>query len=352
MRRLPIFLLLDVSESMVGESLRQMQTGLDGLITTLRQDPYALETVYLGVIAFAGRARTLSPLVDLASFNAPKLPIGSGTSLGAALDHTMATLDKEVVGGSAGQKGDWRPIVFLVTDGRPTDNVEPALARWKAHYEKRATMVAIGVGTSVPLETLGRLTENVFHLKGRTEKDFKTFISWISQSISSQTRSVGLGKDVVGAPFRPMDGIVQLGKDTAANSYPRADEDLVIVPGRCGRTKLPYLIRYEKPQTVDDFIQGAWFGDSWNLVGAYPLDMGYFEWSEPPRGGALQVNSNRLRGTPPCPHCKATDAFVGCGCGQISCMNEGDSQVTCPTCGSTGEVRMVEGGFDVGRALG
>ena len=71
MRRLPIFLLLDVSESMVGESLRQMQTGLDALITTLRQDPYALETVHLSVIGFAGRARTLPPLVDLAAFNAP-----------------------------------------------------------------------------------------------------------------------------------------------------------------------------------------------------------------------------------------------------------------------------------------
>lgn len=352
MRRLPIFLLLDVSESMVGESLRQMQTGLDALITTLRQDPYALETVHLSVIAFAGRARTLAPLVDLASFNAPKLPIGSGTSLGAALDHLMATLDRDVVGGSHTQKGDWRPIVFLVTDGRPTDDVEPALARWKARYQSRATLVAIGVGTSVPLETLGRLTDTVFHLKGRAEKDFKTFISWISQSISSQTRSIGLGKDGAVVPFRPMDGIVQLGKDSSVSAYPRADEDLVIVPGRCGRTRMPYLIRYEKPQTVDDFLQGAWFGDSWNLVGAYPLDMEYFEWSELPRGAAHQVNSARLRGTPPCPHCKASDAFVGCGCGQISCMNEGDRQVTCPTCGSTGEVHMVEGGFNVGRALG
>ena len=54
MRRLPIFLVIDVSESMVGQPLRQMQEGISRLIETLRRDPYALETVYLSVIAFAG----------------------------------------------------------------------------------------------------------------------------------------------------------------------------------------------------------------------------------------------------------------------------------------------------------
>ena len=68
MRRLPIFLVIDVSESMVGQPLRQMQEGISRLIETLRRDPYALETVYLSVIAFAGIAKTLAPLVELVAF--------------------------------------------------------------------------------------------------------------------------------------------------------------------------------------------------------------------------------------------------------------------------------------------
>jgi uncharacterized protein YegL len=79
-RRLPIFFLLDVSESMAGENLRQLQHGLERLVTSLRTDPYALETVYLSIIAFAGKAKTLTPLVELASFYAPRLPVGSGTA--------------------------------------------------------------------------------------------------------------------------------------------------------------------------------------------------------------------------------------------------------------------------------
>ena len=43
MRRLPVFLLLDVSESMVGDNLRQLQQGLDILVRDLRTDPHALD---------------------------------------------------------------------------------------------------------------------------------------------------------------------------------------------------------------------------------------------------------------------------------------------------------------------
>jgi len=89
MRRLPIFFLVDVSESMAGDNLRQLQEGLERLVRSLRADPYALETVFISVIAFAGKPKTLTPLVELYQFYAPRLPLGSGTSLGSAMAHLM-----------------------------------------------------------------------------------------------------------------------------------------------------------------------------------------------------------------------------------------------------------------------
>lgn len=77
MRRLPIFFILDVSESMVGEPLRQMEEGIEKIVSTLRQDPHSLETVYISLIAFAGKAKAITPLIDLISFYPPKIPIGS-----------------------------------------------------------------------------------------------------------------------------------------------------------------------------------------------------------------------------------------------------------------------------------
>lgn len=67
MRRLPLFFVLDCSESMVGDNLKKMEDGLQAIVRALRADPHALETVYVSVVAFAGVARTIAPLVELVS---------------------------------------------------------------------------------------------------------------------------------------------------------------------------------------------------------------------------------------------------------------------------------------------
>ena len=83
MRRLPIYFVVDVSESMVGAPTKLLTSAIDEVIGVLRQDPYCLETVHVSIIAFAGVAKPLTPLVDLVSFYPPKMPIGGGTAVGA-----------------------------------------------------------------------------------------------------------------------------------------------------------------------------------------------------------------------------------------------------------------------------
>ena len=97
MRRLPIYFLVDVSESMVGEPIQQVQNGMRMIVQELRTDPYALETAYISVIAFAGKAKSVTPLTELYKFYPPTFPIGGGTSLGAALNFLMDDMDKSLV---------------------------------------------------------------------------------------------------------------------------------------------------------------------------------------------------------------------------------------------------------------
>lgn len=97
MRRLPIYFLVDVSESMVGEPIQQVQDGMRMIVQKLRTDPYALETAYISVIAFAGKAKSVTPLTELYKFYPPTFPIGGGTSLGAALNFLMDDMDKSLV---------------------------------------------------------------------------------------------------------------------------------------------------------------------------------------------------------------------------------------------------------------
>ena len=52
MRRLPVYLLVDVSVSMVGEPIQQVENGMRQIVQELRTDPYALETALISVLLF------------------------------------------------------------------------------------------------------------------------------------------------------------------------------------------------------------------------------------------------------------------------------------------------------------
>lgn len=72
-RRLPVYLLLDCSDSMAGEPIEAVRQGMKALLSELRCDPMALETAYLSVITFASTAQEGTTLTDLIQFQEPSL---------------------------------------------------------------------------------------------------------------------------------------------------------------------------------------------------------------------------------------------------------------------------------------
>lgn len=348
MRRLPIFFLLDVSESMVGDNLRQLQQGLERLIKSLRTDPHALETVHLSVIAFAGKARTLAPLTELAMFYPPRLPIGAGTSLGAALDHLMNEIGSTVTKSTPDRKGDWKPVVYLMTDGKPTDETADAIARWKRDFANSVTLVAIGVGRQASLAALRDITDNVLQLDAASDDDFRRFVDWVTMSVVAQSRSVSAMS--TGVNLAKLDDSI-LKKISSIEQAAIVDEDFVILAGRCQNNKLPYLIKYER---VWQKLESAAFSmkvDQFNLAGVYALEQDYFDLSDA-RGLARTVNSDTLIGAPGCPHCGNSIGFAMCACGQIMCIR-GTGEATCPTCDKECNFgHSDDEGFDVTRVRG
>ena len=348
MRRLPLFFVLDCSESMVGDNLKKMEDGLQAIVRALRADPHALETVYVSVVAFAGVARTIAPLVELVSFYPPKLPLGGGTNLGAALGALMREIDKSVMRTTAEHKGDWKPVVYLLTDGRPTDDPKPAIDEWNAKYARKATMVAIGLGKSAGFSSLRSLTQHVLVFEDSQEGDFRKFVNWVTASVVAQSKSVGEGAEAQALP-KLDESILSLVKE----SSPMADEACVTLVGRCQKTRKPYIIKYERAMqdvaTRDFKLQVA----RYEISGCYPLDEDYFAWSDP-RSANLTVNTTELVGSPGCPHCGNICAFAVCGCGKLMCIN-GPQEAVCPWCEKAvafAPAPMEEGGFDVGRGRG
>ena len=348
MRRLPVFLVIDVSESMAGDNLRSLQEGMDRLVKTLRTDPYALETTYLSVIAFAGRAKTLSPLVELYAFYPPRLPLGSGTSIGAALEHLMREIDVNVKRTTAEQKGDFKPLVFLMTYGKSTDDLSAAAARWKKDYASKANLVAIGIGPYAALEGLSSITQNVLRIETATEQDFKKFIDWISASVSSQSRSIGAGEPAKVNLAKIDDSVLK--KIESMAQATAVDEDFVIITGKCQTTKLPYLMKFERARQAIETSDFKVSADVYNLVGIYPAERDFEEMSDP-RATARTINTEALIGNPGCPHCGNPYAFAGCGCGQVFCV-KGGGKAVCPGCNRELNMGVSDGGFDVTRARG
>jgi uncharacterized protein YegL len=188
MRRLPVYILLDTSGSMYGEPIEAVKNGVQTLVATVRTDPYALETAYISIITFNSSAQQISPLTELAAFQQPAIDAGGCTALGGALSLLAQTVDKEVTKTTAEQKGDWRPLVFIMTDGEPTDDLSKGLSDFK--QRKFGMVVACAAGQGANTNTLKQITENVVQLDTADSATIKAFFKWVSASISTSSKSV------------------------------------------------------------------------------------------------------------------------------------------------------------------
>jgi len=195
MRRLPIYLVFDTSGSMNGEAIAAVNTGMQTLVSALRQDPYALETAYLSVLGFDTDARLISPLTEVAMFQPPALKASGLTSLGAALTLLAERIEGDVVKNTPSQKGDWKPLVFLMTDGEPTDDWRPGLERLK--QVPTSVVVACAAGPHASTEVLQQITEAVVRLDTADSSTFNAFFKWVSAASIQTSKRVDLTKQDV-----------------------------------------------------------------------------------------------------------------------------------------------------------
>lgn len=202
MRRLPVYLLIDTSGSMSGEPIEAVKNGLGTMQSALRKDPHALEQACVSLITFESSASQLIPLTEVALFQAPPLKAGGATSLGAALSLLAKCAREEVVKGTADQKGDWKPLVFLMTDGEPTDSLDQGLAEFKKINWGIVVACAAGVhaNTSVLQKIAG---ENVIRLDTADSNSIAAFFRFVSSSISATSKKVDAGTEGSGLDDLP-----------------------------------------------------------------------------------------------------------------------------------------------------
>lgn len=198
MRKLPVYILIDTSGSMKGEPIESVKVGLADMIATLRLDPYALETVWMSIITYDKDVKQILPLTELENLQLPNIttPDSGPTHMGAALELLCKKYDMEVHHGTKEQKGDWMPLLFILTDGKPSDlmKYDEMIPQVKSHHF--SNIIACAAGPKARIEHLKKLTDSVYTLDTMDSTNFKKLFQWVSDTIGQGGKSVGAVGDI------------------------------------------------------------------------------------------------------------------------------------------------------------
>lgn len=213
-RRLPVYLLLDCSGSMSGAPIEAVRRGVEWFAQEVKGDYFARETVYVGVITFDSDARMVTPgLVPIEEFQPPVLSASGSTSLGRALSILQESLDRDVKPSmKGGEKGDYKPLVFILTDGEPTDDWQtPRESLRNRQDRKLLNVITVGCGPSINEQNLRAIAIGSTFRMDNSDASFKAFFQWVSQSVVAVSQAVsqpGGGEQATNMP-QPDPQIIQ-----------------------------------------------------------------------------------------------------------------------------------------------
>lgn len=192
--RVPCVLVLDVSGSMQGEPIRQLNEGLIAFKDELSADSLAAKRVEVAIVTFGQDVSAVVDFTTAEGFQPPTLTVAGMTPMGRAVSMAMDMIEQRKQTYKSNSVSYYRPWMFLITDGGPNDpGWEQAAQRSKAaDGEKKFILFAVGV-EGANFDTLRLFTpREPLRLKSLR---FRDLFVWLSSSLKSVSRSTP-GDDV------------------------------------------------------------------------------------------------------------------------------------------------------------
>lgn len=188
--RCPCVLVLDTSGSMEGDPIQALNDGLQAFQTDIQEDKLARRRTEIAIVTFGdGGVQRIQDFIEAGRFAAPTLVAAGRTPVGEAINQALDLVDSAKAEYQSNGIPYYRPWVFLITDGEPTDEWKAAAERVHAAEAANAlNFFAVGVGDA-DMSMLAQIAppqRPPLHLQGLA---FRQLFVWFSQSQKSVSTS-------------------------------------------------------------------------------------------------------------------------------------------------------------------
>lgn len=154
---LPVLLLLDVSGSMSGEKIAELNKAVREMIADFKHEAQMETEINLSIITFGGDAAELQlPFTPVSRIEMVDMEANGMTPMGDALRQAKAMIeDREQTPSRA-----YRPLVVLCSDGGPNDNWESAMDDFINNGRSaKCDRMAMAIGTGADDVVLNRFIQ-------------------------------------------------------------------------------------------------------------------------------------------------------------------------------------------------
>src|ERR1044071_2342553 len=128
--RCPVVLVLDTSGSMIEQGkIDELNTGVAQFKADVLSDPIASLRVEVSVVTFGGTVQVVHEFATADNLSLQPFQAGGETPLGEAVGAALDEIEHRKTQYKGGGVNYYRPWVWLITDGEPTDEWRSAAAR-------------------------------------------------------------------------------------------------------------------------------------------------------------------------------------------------------------------------------